>query len=372
MDIKISTFNIENLFTRFDFNGFSDSRSKKYLPPVAQFLGDFADQDGDLSKFGDFKRLLEAASISQDDDKRQHSALAMAAVDAEIYCLQEVDSALALERFRDAYFKKASPDYYPQIILHEGNDRRGIDVAALSREIRPLMSKSHAWYTPSWLGNKTIRDAFIAKYPKIKKGIDSRQRIFRRDCLELEYRKGAKELTIFNCHFKSMGGGREKSIGTRQLEALTVREIIKRKFPDPASANWVIVGDMNDYRMQIKVSAKIGADGKFKETIKHLNPSQASGLDPLLDNEFSYNVMEMLPENERWTHYYSGDRTKTQLDYVLVSPALKNSIKGKPVIVRSGQPIRVPNTDDIRRYPRIGHDRPKASDHCPVQVTIKI
>ncbi|MCJ8311128.1 MAG: endonuclease, partial [Rhizobiaceae bacterium] len=45
-----------------------------------------------------------------------------------------------------------------------------------------------------------------------------------------------------------------------------------------------------------------------------------------------------------------------------------------PHIVRQGQPHRAvfPPNQDVDRYPRTGWDRPKASDHCPVAVTLKI
>lgn len=371
MDVKLTTFNIENLFTRFDFGAFTNERDQRYLPPVVRFLGDFADQDGDLSKFEDFRRMVQTAAVSQDDDKRQHTALAMAEADPMIFCLQEVDSMAALERFRDAYLYKTTADRFPQLILHEGNDPRGIDVAAMARDIRPVFARSHAWLTPGWLGDKAARDALVDEFPSVKSEIGKRRRIFRRDCLELEFRNGDKTLTIFNCHFKSMSGGREKTVGVRQLEALTVREIIHRKFSDPASANWAVVGDLNDYRMQIKVRAARDAAGAFVEDVVKLADDDPSGIDPLVKDGFSYNTAEALPETERWTHYFSGGRSKTQLDYILVSPALKNAVSDVSVI-RRGQPYRVPNTEDVHRYPRIGHDRPKASDHCPLTAAIAI
>jgi len=371
MDVKVTTFNIENLFTRFNFGAFTNARDQRYLPPVVQFLGEFADQDRDLSKFEDFRRVLQAAAIAQDDDKRQHTALAMAEADPMIFCLQEVDGIDALERFRDAYLNKATTDRFPQLVLQEGNDPRGIDVAAMAREIRPVMARSHAWLTPSWLGEKDERDVLITEFPAIKTEIGKRRRIFRRDCLELEFRRGSKSLSIFNCHFKSMSGSRKDTIGVRQLEAVTVREIIRRRFKDPAKANWVVVGDLNDYRMQIKIGTERDAAGKFVEKIVRLTDGEPSGVDPLLKDGFSINTLEALPETERWTHYYAGGRTKTQLDYILASPALAASVSDVAV-VRRGQPYRVPNSSDIDRYPRVGHDRPKASDHCPLTATIKV
>ncbi|MFG5379907.1 endonuclease/exonuclease/phosphatase family protein [Yoonia sp. R2-816] len=371
MDAKISTFNIENLFTRFNFGAFTSERDQRYLPPVIKFLGDFANQDGDLSKFDDFKRLMQSAAVAQDDDKRQHTALAMAEADPMIFCLQEVDGIGALERFRDAYLYKATKDRFPQLVLQEGNDPRGIDVAAMTRDIRPVMARSHAWLTPGWLGNADRRRELVAEFPDIKEPIKQRRRVFRRDCLELEIRDGDDSLTIFNCHFKSMGGGRKATIGVRQLEALSVREIIRRKFPDPAVGKWVVVGDLNDYRMQVKVRSALDGNGNPIEEVVHLADDKPSGIDPLVKDGFGFNVVDVLPENERWTHYYASDRTKTQLDYIIVSPALRESVRDVEII-RGGQPYRVPNSGAISRYPRIGHDRPKASDHCPVVATVTI
>lgn len=327
---------------------------------------------GDLSKFTDFKAIVQAASVSQDDDKRQHTALAIKGANADVICLQEVDSIEALIRFRDFYLKKVDTADYKQLILHEGNDPRGIDVAAMATEKVSLYSKSHAWMRVSHLGSVAERNALKAAYPETKEELNkSGQTIFRRDCLELEIRDGSKSLTILVCHFKSMSGGRESSVGTRQMEALGVKRILEQKFSDPATANWLVVGDLNDYRRYISVSKTINADGSQRETVKELDPDDESGLDPLLDNGFAVNLMERRATNDQWTHYYSGENHKTQLDYLLASPALANANPGKPDIIRFGQPYRVPNLKD-QRYPRIGWDRPKASDHCPVVIELEI
>jgi endonuclease/exonuclease/phosphatase family metal-dependent hydrolase len=40
-------------------------------------------------------------------------------------------------------------------------------------------------------------------------------------------------------------------------------------------------------------------------------------------------------------------------------------------IIRAGQPWRVARHTGAR-YPRVGFDRPKASDHCPIAVTLAL
>ena len=93
---------------------------------------------------------------------------------------------------------------------------------------------------------------------------------------------------------------------------------------------------------------------------------------------FAENVVERRPELDRWTLYHSRgpqERHLCQLDYILLSAALsRHNSKAVPDIVRQGQPWRTifPPGQEVERYPRAGWDRPKASDHCPVAVTLDI
>jgi mRNA deadenylase 3'-5' endonuclease subunit Ccr4 len=72
--------------------------------------------------------------IAETDDTRQLSALAIADADADILCLQEVDSMPALQAFEYGYLYRMVGNGYRQKYLVEGNDSRGIDVAVLMRE----------------------------------------------------------------------------------------------------------------------------------------------------------------------------------------------------------------------------------------------
>lgn len=371
MRLRVCTFNIENLFTRFNFSAFTDERARNYLPPIVQFLGSYS--DGDFSKFDEFKRLVETAAIAQDDDHRQHTALAFGDTDADVYCLQEVDSIDALRRFMAAYVAKITKDKYPNLILMEGNDPRGIDVACVTRDIRPAYARSHATLTYSNIKDSPRVVALLAAHPPAKKkAADLRGPIFRRDCLEVEIVVGAERVSLFNCHFKSMGGSSKNKVGMRQLEAVAVREIIARKFDDPATALWAVCGDLNSHRGDLKLMADGTDQFRPEQTDRDSSADgDVSGIDPLLADGFGENLVARLPETDRWTHYFSGDRTKSQLDYIIASPALAAKMQGQPQILRSGMPYRVPNLD-TPRYPRVGWDRPKASDHCPVLVEFDI
>lgn len=374
MRLRLATFNVENLFTRFNFEAFVDERQQSYLPDIVQFLHSF--DKGNIASFEGFRGLVETATIIESDEKRQHTALALSDADAHIVCFQEIDSVAALRKFVDVYLNKTMTRRYHQTALHEGNDPRGIDNALLAVEEVGnnevlVYTRSNAHMRVSQLKNLP---ALIQAYPAIADPAKSKgNRIFARDCLEVDVQADGKVLTLFVCHFKSMSGGREETIGRRQLEALAVRQIIQRRFPDPAQANWIVLGDLNDYVRQIKVSSERQPDGSYRETLKDYkadDPNFTSGIDPLLDQGFAVSLVDALPVEQRWSHYYAWDRTKTQLDHMLASPKVAAAVSGGPRFIRSGQPIRVPNTGDIQRYPRVGWDRPKASDHCPLVVEI--
>jgi predicted extracellular nuclease len=98
----------------------------------------------------------------------------------------------------------------------------------------------------------------------------------------------------------------------------------------------------------------------------------------LLDDGFAVNLIERRDVMDRWTTYFTEGpeiRHLAQLDYILASPALARANPGAvPDIIRAGQPYRTifPPGQEVERYPRTGWDRPKASDHCPVAVTLDL
>jgi predicted extracellular nuclease len=165
-------------------------------------------------------------------------------------------------------------------------------------------------------------------------------------------------LTLYVNHFKSMrapnrkrGSGRALTRRRRQLQAQTVRQIITDRFgPDPSDAPFIVLGDLNDFL----------AD----------NDEGACGIRDLAQWSAVENVVERLPQSERWTHCYAGRRrgqspSYRQLDFLLPSAGVAARNPGLPEIERRGQPGRARRYTG-ERFEGIGFDRPKASDHCPV------
>jgi len=332
--IRIATFNVENLLQRFNFKYTQYGLARE---PALELLG-VSDEEEDI-------RLRKALYVSHTDDSRQMTAQAIRDMNADVVCMQEVDNRQILDDFNDLYLKKSAGVHYGWRRVIEGNDPRGIDVAVMAKQ--RIEAVSHADWSYEEL------DLFSAEIEACEH--TPGDRIFRRDCLEVNLKKDDVPLTLFVCHFKSMMGGRDETRPVRAAEAAAVRKIIERKFPEPGKANWVVLGDFNDYTH---------VEGR---------PVSDHALGELFRDGFSKNMLEKIPVAERWTHYYAGGNEKRQLDYILVSPAIaaKNKNK-KPEIFRKGMPYRVPDLDKLARYPRVGFDRPKASDHCPVALTLTI
>jgi endonuclease/exonuclease/phosphatase family metal-dependent hydrolase len=369
MSVRIATFNVENLMNRFDFSGF---HNELYQDRVLKLF--------DIKDEAQYRELERGRAIAHTDDTRQLTALAIAAARADIFCLQEIDNTDALKAFEYGYLFKMVGSGFRQKYVSSGNDSRGIDVAVMVREetahgepIEFVRMTSHAHVT---------YDEFRLHTPELAEtGNDANERIFRRDCMEIDFRIGGKPLTLYVVHFKSMGSprngltGREATMPVRDAEAKAVRRIIENRFggDHAANKNWLICGDLNDYRERVVIEGDERTGYRFE--VRH---EDASSLNVLTEGGFSENAVERLPPQERWTLYHTRgpqERHLCQLDYLLLSQRLaKHNGTAKPDIIRNGQPWRTifPPGQEVDRFPRTGWDRPKASDHCPVAVTVDL
>lgn len=372
MKLTVGTFNVENLMARFDYQ--APDRPEHEEPEVLLY---------DLLGKDDYRLLKAALTLAKADDIRQITAQAVNELDADILCLQEVESLDVLDRFNEQYLRKTPRGAYAHAYLIEGNDRRGIDVAVMSREGLPLSVRSNR--------HLKVRDLPVLDYWRQRLGPDLNEyndrnpeklarTAFNRDCLEIRLEAAGTQLTIFNCHFKSLAPDRGRTRAERLIESIAVRGIIEERFPDQRQGQWIVVGDLNDHEEQIRVRAlRAGeeaiAEGEVRRGDFALRRETVppSGLVPLLDKGFSEDLLLRLPDPlDRWTHYWAEGNAFSALDRMLASRALaKRNPASLPRIVRSGLPYRVP-TLAVPRYPRVGWDRPKASDHCPMAIEIEV
>jgi endonuclease/exonuclease/phosphatase family metal-dependent hydrolase len=298
MSIRVASFNVENLFARYRF--------REGLEPGAD------------TGFG----INDLAFDLYDENLKRVTAKAVKEVDADVICLQEVESIAVLERFNSAFLASLK---YKNRILVDSHDPRFIDVAVLSR------------YPFTHIN--THRDERNEK---------NTGWLFSRDCLEVDIDAGGKALSLYVNHFKSMMEGRDKTRDRRLEQTQRVAEIVDGRWKESNyEGNFIVCGDFNDYE------------------------DAPTSLSPLLEHPALVNVTGRLPENERWTHFYAGGHEYRQLDYLLLSQSLASKNPGKPAIMRKGMPWRAEDYAG-ERFEEVGENDPKASDHAPLYMDIEL
>ena len=200
--IRLSTFNVENLFARYIFRtNFNATVSNGFLR-------------NDL-----------AFSINNEESKKI-TAKAIREVNADVIGLQEVDNIRVLDKFISEHLGGMK---YKYRILIDSFDPRNIDVA--------LMSKYPIVHIRTYRSEKN----------------DKNRPLFSRDCLEVDVNINGKILTVYVNHFKSMyvkcvSDGRSKTHDKRKEQANKVIEIVEKRWKQKEYAgNYAVLGDFNDY-----------------------------------------------------------------------------------------------------------------------------
>lgn len=151
--------------------------------------------------------------------------------------------------------------------------------------------------------------------------------------------------------FKSMldkrdpKNGRRNTRAKRQQQSAAVKEIVNARFGAHAGDHpLVVLGDLNDY-----LESDDAGD---------------TGIDELVAWDQLENVLDRLPEEERWTHFFRSrvpgpdPVSYHQLDYILLSRLLAQASNGEPG--EAGRPVHRASVSG--RRPR----QAGGSDHCPV------
>lgn len=342
-NLRIATFNCENLFSRPRIFGAGRERSLELLRYVSLLQDELTKDLFDHDRINELKEKLKGyATINDvrgkhhkargtaewlgwvqltrrnaDDIAIQNTARVISELDADIVCLVEVENRTLLQKFHDDFLLKqflesGGKSDYEFIILIDGNDRRGIDVAVMSRiPIRWIRSHIHerTLYNDRWIPT------------------------FSRDCLKVQIELSPeRQLHLLVNHFKSMGYSPDndpQSNLRRRGQAHRVAQLVDEH--DLQREYVVVAGDLN-------------AD------------ATSSSLSPLLEKEGLYNVNVELDPGERGT-YRTGNK---QLDYLIISQALKEALKSVHIERKGMYSRKWPHYETI-----IGR-RTEASDHGAV------
>ncbi|HEY8931884.1 MAG TPA: endonuclease/exonuclease/phosphatase family protein [Rariglobus sp.] len=156
----------------------------------------------------------------------------------------------------------------------------------------------------------------------------------RRGLLEVRVAADAGEIALFVAHLKSLYTERPDDPGAalqRAGEAVAVRDRVLKVFPEPATARFLILGDLNDNRTSRPVRALLE---RGKTTIAEWLPAADE-------------------RGQVWSHFYRKEDSYSRIDHILVSPGLWPRVRG--------QVGRIWDSPEVMR----------ASDHRPVSVVIE-
>lgn len=300
--MRIATFNVQNLRLREGPDGvhLDGARDEVLLP----------------SKLSDAEKVLDVSD-------RALTVQLLAEVNADVLALQEVFDERTLEHFNSAMLAPLGV-HYPYRVCISGNDGRR-HLAFMSRA--PLQDiRSHAALTYEEAGIKP---------PEGKAGSG---RIFSRDCVTAV----CGSLVLLNVHFKAPADA--ESLAVTEREALAVRGIIERRFPDPASAFWLILGDVNVSDV---------ASGDVLE---------------VLTRDFAVDIAASLPASERWTYFHAKSGSYARPDRFLASHALAAM---RPIFTMHKEGMsRAATLYDGARLEGVGNVRPRASDHALLRLDL--
>ena len=220
MSITVGTFNLNNLFSRFNFQ--AEIGQVPADDPGGITLTFDQDQFSASTFIGRLVRAKDA------DDTTEIARRIREVMDVDVLAVQEVEHIEILKQFNRDHLG----GLYQHVVLVEGNDQRLIDVGFLSKlPIGPIVSHQ------------------AAVHPD-----DPGRRVFSRDLLQVEIQKqnGDKLFTIYNTHLKShfVPFGQDPVQGAiranerRKRQAETIARLISRM--ERRNSLFVLVGDMND------------------------------------------------------------------------------------------------------------------------------
>lgn len=323
MDITVGTFNLNNLFSRFNFEL---QASLEKMPEGTVELEQIRKIVGELDQPSiEYKGI---AMHRKDPKERQAIINRIRAINVDVLAVQEVEDIDTLRYFVQ---HELGGNMYPHIILIEGNDRRLIDVAVMSKyPIGAVTTWQHAEH-------------------KSRPG----ERIFSRDLLQVDILEPVERkhlFTLFTTHLKShfvpffedQIAGQKAANETRLLQAETMARIVAARMR--GETNFVVLGDMND---PVNATA-------LAPFVQHPRLGVVNALQNPIETRPTPQTNPM-PTTTAWTHRFkpSGKPAEYSLfDHIWLGPELAERQLAA----------------HIDRRTKLGGD---GSDHDPAWVTLR-
>ncbi len=245
-------------------------------------------------------------------------------VDADIVAVIEAEHRVALKQFSDYVLAKVNGQPYPNVMLIDGNDDRGIDVGIMTKRGYPIgLMRSH------------IHD------------LDSENRpVFSRDCPEYcVHTPQGEQIWVLPNHYKSKFGGNDGPSQSKRREQAARTAAIYEELLASGHQNIVVLGDLNDTPESAPLQPLLATS--LKDISAH--PSFDTGSYP-----------------GRGT--FGGGRDSEKIDYLLLSPALYARIIRCGLFRKGAWPGKNPKWEV---YPELTKELHVASDHHVVWVELE-
>lgn len=295
MALTVGTFNLNNLFDRWNFAGAVEVLAAGTSTVPATYT--FDDEHRRRLQLDGRGKLL----VSKPAEDTNRIAERLLGADVDVWIVQEVENVDVLREFNREHLNGS----YQHVMVIDGNDStRFIDIGILSR--RPLGG--------------------VTSYQRTFHPDDSSRPIFSRDLVEAEIldSKGRKVLTVFGTHLKS------KFVDftvPNPVEAAAAAELLRRRQAETivriianrtsTRQRYLLCGDMND----TPDSPALVAYEQAGLVNALLTPTEVGMVKTTVD----------LPASPAWTSTFkeSGQpRTFDLIDQIWLSPGLAPRLTG--------------------------------------------
>lgn len=266
-----------------------------------------------IENYGPADRMTEAGfrkDYPKPEPEKRALRLAIRGLSADVLVLQEMGGQPYLDELRRD-LKTEGIDYPFAALASAADADRHVAVMA-KRPLKAVTTHTDLQFT--YLGGKE----------NVKRGL-----------LEATIATAAGDLTIFALHLKSRFTERAddpQSAIRRAGEATAIRDRVLKRFPAPAEARFIVLGDCNDSRVS-KAAAFLQKRGKTEIT------ALLAGTDS---------------RGESWSHAFRREESYSRVDHIFVSPGLLPAVNGGAARIYDGAGVR------------------EASDHRPVFMVLTL